>query len=242
MEVQHFFIVFLTLSLLLYYKFQKESKKTQEKIRDLKKDLSSLLRTQDSFSKSIDDINLEINKLGQNDLEANINPIRFVNYTGQIVGIKSYGLLVDIGWRYDGFLDVKDMFKNNSDIEINLVKMFKLDDPIEVSVKHKTETQLFLNTEMISNNNVTNETFDVILTKAGRNKLKVVKRVWELTGEGLREAKDLVDSVPTRILVNCDKTVSLRVANELEEAGAEVEISPEIRNDHTYKKYESNKN
>ncbi|MBR5056027.1 MAG: 50S ribosomal protein L7/L12, partial [Bacteroidales bacterium] len=66
--------------------------------------------------------------------------------------------------------------------------------------------------------------FDVILTSAGQAKLQVVKAVKELTGLGLKEAKDLVDGAPKAIKEKVSKSEAEQVKAALEEAGAEVEI------------------
>jgi len=66
--------------------------------------------------------------------------------------------------------------------------------------------------------------FDVILTAAGAAKLKVVKAVKELTGLGLKEAKDLVDGAPNPIKEGIAKDEAEGLKKQLEEAGAEVEI------------------
>ncbi len=66
--------------------------------------------------------------------------------------------------------------------------------------------------------------FDVILTSAGAAKLKVVKAVKELTGLGLKEAKDLVDGAPSPIKEGIAKDEAEGLKKQLEEAGAEVEI------------------
>jgi len=66
--------------------------------------------------------------------------------------------------------------------------------------------------------------FDVILKSAGANKLKVVKSVKELTGLGLKEAKDLVDAAPKPIKEGISKDEADGLKKDLEEAGAEVEI------------------
>ena len=66
--------------------------------------------------------------------------------------------------------------------------------------------------------------FDVILNSAGAAKLKVVKAVKELTGLGLKEAKDLVDSAPGPIKEGIAKDEAEGLKKTLEEAGAEVEI------------------
>jgi len=64
--------------------------------------------------------------------------------------------------------------------------------------------------------------FDVILTSAGASKLNVVKIVKDLTGLGLKEAKDLVDGAPGNIKENVDKATADDIANKLKEAGADV--------------------
>jgi large subunit ribosomal protein L7/L12 len=66
--------------------------------------------------------------------------------------------------------------------------------------------------------------FDVILKAAGAQKLKVVKTVKELTGLGLKEAKDLVDSAPKPVKEGIAKDEAEGIQKALEEAGAEVEL------------------
>ena len=66
--------------------------------------------------------------------------------------------------------------------------------------------------------------FDVILTAAGGSKLAVVKLVKELTGLGLKEAKDIVDGAPAPIKEGVAKDEAEGLKKSLEEAGAEVEI------------------
>ena len=66
--------------------------------------------------------------------------------------------------------------------------------------------------------------FDVILKAAGGSKLAVVKLVKELTGLGLKEAKEMVDSAPTAIKEGVAKDEADGLKSSLEEAGAEVEI------------------
>ena len=66
--------------------------------------------------------------------------------------------------------------------------------------------------------------FDVILTSAGASKLNVVKIVKDLTGLGLKEAKDLVDGAPKAIKEGVSKAEADEVAGKLKEAGAEVEV------------------
>jgi large subunit ribosomal protein L7/L12 len=66
--------------------------------------------------------------------------------------------------------------------------------------------------------------FDVILKAPGANKLGIVKIVKELTGLGLKEAKDLVDNAPRPIKEGVDKATSEEIKTRLTEAGADVEV------------------
>lgn len=66
--------------------------------------------------------------------------------------------------------------------------------------------------------------FDVILKSAGAQKLNVVKIVKDLTGLGLKEAKDLVDGAPKPIKEKADKATAEDLKKKLEEAGAEIEL------------------
>ena len=66
--------------------------------------------------------------------------------------------------------------------------------------------------------------FDVILKSAGASKLAVVKLVKELTGLGLKEAKELVDNAPKPIKEGISKDEAEGLKKSLEEAGAEVEV------------------
>ena len=66
--------------------------------------------------------------------------------------------------------------------------------------------------------------FDVILKSAGSSKLAVVKLVKDLTGLGLKEAKDLVDAAPKAVKEGVAKDEAEALKKSLEEAGAEVEI------------------
>ena len=64
--------------------------------------------------------------------------------------------------------------------------------------------------------------FDVVLKSAGANKLAVVKLVKELTGLGLKEAKDMVDGAPNNVKEGVAKAEAEDLKKKLEEAGAEV--------------------
>ncbi len=66
--------------------------------------------------------------------------------------------------------------------------------------------------------------FDVILKNGGANKLAVVKIVKDLTGLGLKEAKDLVDGAPKAVKEGVSKAEADDLAAKLKEAGAEVEV------------------
>ncbi|MDR1813401.1 MAG: 50S ribosomal protein L7/L12 [Tannerella sp.] len=66
--------------------------------------------------------------------------------------------------------------------------------------------------------------FDVVLKSSGANKLAVVKLVKELTGLGLKEAKDLVDGAPNNVKEGIAKADAEDIKKKLEEAGAEVEL------------------
>ncbi|GBG16019.1 large subunit ribosomal protein L7/L12 [Novimethylophilus kurashikiensis] len=66
--------------------------------------------------------------------------------------------------------------------------------------------------------------FDVVLASAGDNKVNVIKAVRELTGLGLKEAKDLVDGAPKAVKEGVSKADADAAAKKLEEAGAKVEV------------------
>ncbi len=66
--------------------------------------------------------------------------------------------------------------------------------------------------------------FDVVLISGGASKLTVVKIVKELTGLGLKEAKDLVDGAPKAIKEGVSKAEADEIAGKLKDAGAEVEV------------------
>jgi large subunit ribosomal protein L7/L12 len=66
--------------------------------------------------------------------------------------------------------------------------------------------------------------FTVVLKSAGAAKLGVVKVVKDLTGLGLKEAKDIVDSAPTNVKENIDKATAEDMMTKLKDAGADVEL------------------
>jgi large subunit ribosomal protein L7/L12 len=66
--------------------------------------------------------------------------------------------------------------------------------------------------------------FDVILSEIGGNKIQVIKAVREITGLGLKEAKELVESAPKEVKTGVSKEEAEEIKKKLEEAGAKVEI------------------
>ena len=68
------------------------------------------------------------------------------------------------------------------------------------------------------------DSFDVILQEAGAEKIKVIKVVREITGLGLKEAKDLVDGAPKPVKEGAGKEEANQIKAQLEEVGAKVEL------------------
>ena len=66
--------------------------------------------------------------------------------------------------------------------------------------------------------------FNVLMTKAGENKINVIKAIRTITGLGLKEAKDLVEAAPTVVKEGVNKAQAAEIKKQLEEAGAAVEI------------------
>ena len=66
--------------------------------------------------------------------------------------------------------------------------------------------------------------FDIVLTAAGQSKISVIKVVRELSGLGLKEAKELVDSAPKAVKEGVAKDEAETIKSQLEEAGATVEL------------------
>ncbi len=71
---------------------------------------------------------------------------------------------------------------------------------------------------------VEKDEFDVVLTSSGDKKIQVIKVVRELTGLGLKEAKDLVDSAPKAIKEGLNKAEAEEIKKKLEDAGGSVEL------------------
>ncbi|XMD98880.1 MAG: 50S ribosomal protein L7/L12 [Candidatus Karelsulcia muelleri] len=68
------------------------------------------------------------------------------------------------------------------------------------------------------------KTFNVIIKSSGKSKLAVVKLIKEVTGKGLKESKDLVDSAPTIIKESLKKEEAESLKNKFENIGAEIEL------------------
>ena len=68
--------------------------------------------------------------------------------------------------------------------------------------------------------------FTVILKSGGANKIGVIKVVREITGLGLKDAKDMVDGAPKELKANASKADAEDIAKKLKDAGAEVELKP----------------
>ncbi|MBO4819399.1 MAG: 50S ribosomal protein L7/L12 [Firmicutes bacterium] len=70
----------------------------------------------------------------------------------------------------------------------------------------------------------TKDSWDVVLAEVGAEKIKVIKVVRELTGLGLKEAKDLVDAAPKAVKEGCGQEEANQIKAALEEVGAKVEL------------------
>ena len=70
----------------------------------------------------------------------------------------------------------------------------------------------------------TKDSWDVVLSEVGAEKIKVIKVVRELTGLGLKEAKDLVDAAPKAVKEGCGQEEANQIKAALEEVGAKVEL------------------
>ena len=66
--------------------------------------------------------------------------------------------------------------------------------------------------------------FDVVLAEVGAEKIKVIKVVRELTGLGLKEAKEVVDSAPSKVKEGIGKEEAEEIKKQLEEVGAKIEV------------------
>ncbi len=101
--------------------------------------------------------------------------------------------------------ELADILKNEYGIEPAAVAVAVAAGPAAAAAEEKTS-------------------FDVVLKSPGAAKLAIVKLVKELTGLGLKEAKDMVDGAPSTIKEGVDKATAEDLKKQLEDAGAEVEL------------------
>ncbi|WP_338521844.1 50S ribosomal protein L7/L12 [Candidatus Legionella polyplacis] len=97
-------------------------------------------------------------------------------------------------------------------------KKFDISSSSVVSVSDKLKEEK--KTEVVEEKTM----FDVVMTSFGSNKISVIKVIREITGLGLREAKDLVEKVPSIVKNNLSNNESLDIKKKLEDVGASVEI------------------
>jgi large subunit ribosomal protein L7/L12 len=68
------------------------------------------------------------------------------------------------------------------------------------------------------------DTFKVVMTSAGQKKIQVIKEIKEITGKGLKECKELADSLPATIKEDVSPDEATSIKEKLEAAGAEIEL------------------
>ncbi|WP_185873184.1 50S ribosomal protein L7/L12 [Blattabacterium cuenoti] len=97
--------------------------------------------------------------------------------------------------------------------------------------KYGIEPQVFQKLQTNSNNknkdnneNEEKSTFNIVLKSIGSSKLSVVKLVKEITGKGLKEAKDLVDNIPNTIIESISKKEADILKEKFENIGAQIEL------------------
>ena len=96
--------------------------------------------------------------------------------------------------------------------------------PVSTNVTCQSAVGLFSATSSPVSRLIEKSEFTIVLKAAGGSKLAVVKLVKELTGLGLKEAKELVDNAPSNIKEDIAKDEAEGIKTSLEEAGAEVEL------------------
>ncbi|ABS30485.1 hypothetical protein J6590_041346 [Homalodisca vitripennis] len=106
-----------------------------------------------------------------------------------------------------------------NELTIILKKDYGLESSYDNSVKKITETDS-INQEQKKEN----RKYNVILKSSGPSKLAVVKLIKEITGRGLKDSKELVDSVPTTIKESINKEEAELFKKKFEEIGAEIEL------------------
>ncbi len=132
----------------------------------------------------------------------------------------------------------------NMNMNMNLNKMTDLkklaDKLVNLTVKEVTELSTILKenygimatpttsseeTKLSLESKQEKKTFNVIIKSSGKSKLAVVKLIKEVTGKGLKESKDLVDSAPTIIKESLKKEEAESLKNKFENIGAEIELN-----------------
>lgn len=110
--------------------------------------------------------------------------------------------------------------------KLSVVEAFELKKALEEEFDVKASAPMAMAMPMAAAPEAAEEKdeFDVILTDAGSNKIGVIKVVKNLTGLGLKEAKDLVDSLPKPIKEAAKKEEAEDIKKQIEEAGGKVEV------------------
>ena len=101
-----------------------------------------------------------------------------------------------------------------------------LEEKWNVKVGAVASTTTATTTDTADTTAATPTEFNVILKSSGANKIGVIKVVREVTGLGLKDAKDLVDGAPKDVKAGVNKTEADEIVKKLKEAGAEVELKP----------------
>lgn len=120
--------------------------------------------------------------------------------------------------------EVIDMVKKMSVLELSeLVKTFEEEFGVSAAVPVSASVPV-VNSETDSTAEEEKSEFDIILADIGKNKIAVIKAVRDITGLGLKEAKELVESAPSQIKKGTNKEIVAEVKSKLEEAGAKIEL------------------
>lgn len=121
---------------------------------------------------------------------------------------------------------IVDTISNLTVLELaELVKLLEEKFGIQAqAVGFVPQTQLASQTAGAAETKTEKTEYTVVLTNAGANKIQVIKVVREITGLGLKEAKDFVESLPKAIKENIPKEQAEDIKKKLEAAGAQVEI------------------
>ena len=119
--------------------------------------------------------------------------------------------------------ELLDAFKEMTLIELSeFVKLFE--DTFDVKAAAPVAVAAPVGGGAAAEAPVEQDEFDVVLESAGEKKIQVIKVVRELTGLGLKEAKDLVDAAPSTVKAGVTKDEAAAMKAKLEDQGAEVEV------------------